>query len=953
MNCPYCNTANPEGSVRCAHCSQVMVNPGGTETLAAGAPVPGEAQPARRAQVESIGVLTPTPTPSDSGDTVSFGQAPSTAPGVFLDPGTNFGPRYQIEALLGRGGMGVVYKAYDRELDRTVALKLVRPDLTFDPESMRRFKQELLLASRVSHKNILRIHDLGDVDGVKFISMAYVEGEDLHHFLKQARRCPAEQVIAIGRQLAAALDAAHGEGVVHRDLKPQNVLLDNNGQAYVMDFGLAKSLEADASLLTHAGAVLGTPRYMSPEQVEGKPADARSDIYALGLILYEMATGELPFSTESVTQMMVQRLTQKPKDPKLVNPEVPRHLANVILRCLETNPANRYQSARAIQQDFGSGETAKSLHGRSSVQITLAVPESRRSRFLAAVVTLVLLAAIAAIIVYKLKHPSPGATEAGTGELPSLAQGKFVAVLPFHVLGNTSSLGYLAEGLDEAINAKLFALKGVHVASPGAVEQSVNKGSVAAIAKELGANLVLQGTLQGDAQKIVVVVSLQDVTGGKLLLAREFSGVPGDLLTLEDQISEALIGALELHPGNQELAREEQHPTENMAAYNLYLKGREALRGLPNAETIQKAMDYYKSALQQDSGFALAYAGLADANLRMYRQTRDRIWVDEATQAASQAQQLNSNLPEVYIALGNVYSATGKNAEAIQVLSRAVTLAPNSDEAYRQLGKAYQSGGQEGKAIGALKKAVQIDPYYWVNADELGKAYDGAGDYDKALSEFQRVTDLAPDNAAGHENIGNVYMQKGKFSQSVPALERALQLSPSFWHYSNLGSAYLYVKRYDDAAKMLEKAAEINPNQEILIGNLAEAYLFAGQKEKAHETFDKAISLAYGQLQVNPRDAETMGDLAIFYACEGQSEQALQFIRNARSIDPGNAQYIYDEAVVQAFTGNAGKAMQALREAFQKGFSPAQAASDPQLQSLQARTDFKQLVGEFSRTRVK
>lgn len=945
MNCPYCKADNPEGTLRCLHCDQVMINPGGTETVAFSSETAARAERERQTQKESIGVLTPLPSSDsrfDSGETVSFGHArTSAAPVTLLDPGANFGPRYQIEALIGRGGMGVVYKAYDREIDRTVALKLIRPDLTFDPESLRRFKQELLLASRISHKNILRIHDLGDVDGVKFISMAYVEGEDLQHVIQRSGHCPADQVTAVGQQLAAALDAAHSEGVIHRDLKPQNVLLDRNGHAYVMDFGLAKSLEADAGLMTHAGAVLGTPRYMAPEQVEGKPADARSDIYAMGLILYEMATGEPPFSSESVMHMMAQRLTHKPKDPKLINPALPRRLCNVILRCLETAPARRYQSASEVELELG-GQSSRAVHSRS-VQITLRAPESRRTRLLAAAVTLALVAAIAALVIYKLKHPQPLA-HMGAGGVPSLAQGKFVAVLPFHVAGGAPSLDYMAEGLDEAMNAKLFALQGVHVASPGAVEQALKKGSTLAAARELGANLVLQGTVQGDARQIAVVVSLQDVAGGHLLLAREFTGVPGDLLTLEDQISSALIAALELHPAGAELAREEQHPTENMAAYNLYLKGQEALRGLPSGDMIQKAIDYYKSALGRDPGFALAYAGLADANLRMYRQTRDRIWIDEATRSAGQAQQLNSNLPEVYIALGSVYSATGRNAQAVEVLGRAVSLAPNSDDAYRQLGDAYQSAGALDKAIAAFKKAVEIDPYYWVNSDALGKAYDRAGEYDKALSEFEQVTRLSPGNAAGFENIGNVYMQEGKFSRSVPALEKALSLSPTFWHYSNLGSAYLYVKRYADAAKMLEKAAAINPNQEALVGNLAEAYLFAGEKDKAHAAFNKAIELAYGQLQVNPRDAETMGDLAIDYACQGQPQQAREFIRNARSIDPGNAQYAYDQAVVETFAGNPGGALAALREAFQKGFSPAQAANDPQLAGLQSRADFQQMV---------
>ncbi|MGH9406484.1 MAG: protein kinase domain-containing protein [Terriglobia bacterium] len=948
MNCPSCDSANANSAARCGTCGRVLFASAGVETFAAGSRAGVETEPLLQFRAEAVGVETPPPSPISSGSRES-GDETAFRTGINLEPGAVFGPRYRIESILGRGGMGVVYKAYDRELDRTVALKLVRPDLTLDPESIQRFKQELLLASRISHKNVLRIHDLGDVEGVKFITMAFIEGEDLHHLLQRERRCSPEKVSGIGRQLAAALDAAHTEGVIHRDLKPQNVLVDRAGQAYVMDFGLAKSLEADAGMMTRAGALLGTPRYMSPEQVEGKPADARSDLYALGLILYEMATGHSPFPSESVSQMMIQRLAQKPKDPRLLNPALPKYLSGVILRCLETDPANRYQSAREIEQDLTSTHTSKAAHNRSSVQITLAMPATRRSRVFAGLAAVVVVVIAAGLLAYRLTRPHAPPAPAMMAGVPSLAQGKFVAVLPFRVLGDQANMGYLAEGLNEALTAKLFALRGVHVAAPGAVDAAMKKGSLAKAAKDLGVNLAVQGTLQGGKDRVAVFISLEDVTAGRLLWEQEFTGVPADLLTLEDQISGKLLDQLEPHPGTQELAREMQHPTENVAAYDLYLKGREAVRGLPDAQKLDQAIGYYKGALKQDPSFALAYAGLADASLRMYNDTRDRVWMDEATAAASQAQQLNSNLPEVYIALGNVYSATGKGAEAIQVIRRAVALAPNSDEGYRQLGKAYEAEGDQTHAVAALQKGLQIDPFYWVNADELGKAYDAAGDYAKALGEFQQVTRLAPDNAAGYENVGNIEMLQGNFAGAIPPLRKALQISPRFNHYSNLGSALLYTKSFAEAAKTLEKAVALSPNQEAVVGNLAEAYLYAGEKQKAQATFNKAIALAYKQLQVNPRDSDTMADLAVYYADEGQADQALQLIRGARAIDPGNAAYAYYEAVVEAISGQTNHAMTALQEALQKGFPAMQAASDPELGALTAQPDFKHLVGEFAR----
>jgi serine/threonine protein kinase len=288
----------------------------------------------------------------------------------------DFGPRFRIEKLLGSGGMGKVYKAFDKELLRTVALKTLQPELVRDPLLSQRFKQELLLASKISHRNILRIHDLSEVEGVKYITMAFIDGRDLNQLLKAEGPFPLERSLKIARQLCEALDAAHSEGVVHRDFKPQNVLVGNDDHVYVSDFGLATSLESAKMGMTRTGAVMGTPRYMSPEQVEGKPVDNRCDLYSLGLVLYEMVTGQVPFSGESTWQLMYQRVQVMPKDVKLVNPALPDYMARVIMHCLEKDPANRYQSAEDILADLDAGRSP-SLTGTRTLQINLPVVEKR------------------------------------------------------------------------------------------------------------------------------------------------------------------------------------------------------------------------------------------------------------------------------------------------------------------------------------------------------------------------------------------------------------------------------------------------------------------------------------------------------------------------------------------------------------------------------------------------
>ena len=871
-----------------------------------------------------------------------------------LEPGMDFGPRFRIEQLLGAGGMGKVYKAFDKELSRTVALKTLLPELVSDHLLTQRFKQELLLASKISHRNILRIHDLSEVDGVKFISMAFIEGKDLNQLLKEEGPFPLERSLKIARQLCEALDAAHSEGVVHRDFKPQNVLVGNNDQVYVSDFGLATSLETAKMGMTRTGAVMGTPRYMSPEQVEGKEVDSRCDLYALGLVLYEMVTGATPFSGESTWQLMYQRVQVMPKDVKVVNPALPDYVARVIMHCLEKDPANRYQSAKEILADLDAGRSPTLTVAPSTsrtVQISLPVVE-KRWLYVAGggiIVLVGLFFAIPQTRHWVLGGPTVGTSAPDANGIPSAAQAKFVAVLPFRVLGDQSSLGYVADGLVEAMSAKLFQLKDVRLASPTAAAKTDPKTPLPQVAKDLGVNLIVHGTVQGSGNNLRVTVNLENVSEKRLVWSKEFAGITGDLLTIEDHMYVQLADALALKPSNAELARATAHPTQNMEAYDSYLKGRNALRGQQDLKNVHSAIGFFEQALKKDSSFALAYAGVADASLIMYRETKDSSWSAKALGAAQQARALSEDQPEIHLALGSVYRASGRTAEAIVELKRALELAPNSDEAYRRLASVYLASGRSAEATQAYQKAVEMNPYYWVNHNVLGNAYNQLGDYGKAADSYRRVIELDPKNPYAYNNLGAVLVESGKFREAVEPLQKSLQFSPGGQAYSNLGIAYFYLKEYDKAIPAYEKAVQLVPTSDMFVGNLAEAYHLAGQKDRAQATFEQAISLAYKELQVNPRDAATKGRLALWYGKKGDLRQALKFIAEARAIDPNNVDLVYYQAQAFALANDNANALVALRDAFKKGQPPAIAEAEPDLQSLQRDSGFQKLVREFAR----
>ena len=880
---------------------------------------------------------------SGSTETVQFTDTTTLA------AGTDFGTRYRIVSLLGQGAMGRVYKAFDKDLERAVAIKVVRPGMMAESDALKRFKQELLLASKVSHKNILRIHDLGEVGETKFISMAYVEGSDLNKIIRDSPKMPFERILSFAEQLADALEAAHSEGVIHRDLKPQNILVSSDDHLYVSDFGLAKSFEKDAIGMTRTGVFLGTPLYMSPEQVEGQPADQRSDLYSYGLILYEMATGAVPFTGDSTFKVMYDRLKTRPKNPRLQNPEIPAWFDRIVMRCLEKDPGARYQNAAEILTDLrGSRATASASR---SIQITLPEFSGRNWIWWAAggVLALVALAfAIPPVRHLILPHAGGAQTGSQVAGVPAMSAGKFVAVLPFKVLGDEQALGYVAEGLNEALSAKLFQMKDLRMASDSSLTSISGKDPLDKIARSLGVNLIVEGLIQGDADKMSIIVNLHDIADGKELWSQQFAGVPKDVLSIEDQISTQLVSALQIKPTDDEMARASERPTDNIDAYDLYLRGRQALKGPERSKAAKSALDYFQQAIAKDSGFALAYTGVADASIVMYEDTKDSFWAQKATGAAQRAEQLKDNLPEVHFSLGSVYQKTGKTSQAIAELDRGLKLAPNSEAGYIRLGTAYTDDGQQEEAIAAFKKGIEVNPYYWGGHNELGRAYFSIGENDKALAEFQRVTELEPDNVTGWNNVATTYERMGQYPESIPAYQKSIQLDPTWLAYCNLGYVYTILKQYPQAIDSLEKSVALGPNQEFCVGNLADAYRYAGETDKAQATYERAISLAFQDLQVNPQNTEDMGDLAEYFAKKGEPDRGMDFIRRARAIDSKDVELTFTQATVEALANKPADSLRTLREALQKGYPVKEVESNPDFANLQNNKDFQALLKQFS-----
>jgi serine/threonine-protein kinase len=688
---------------------------------------------------------------------------------------------------------------------------------------------------------------------------------------------------------------------------------------------------------------------MSPEQVEASEIDHRSDLYSLGLIIYEMFTADLPFRGSSAMQVMYQRVNAAPKDPRELCPEMPEFAANIILKCLARDRADRYQSAREILNDIDA-QSAPVVTPSRPGSISVQIPRlSRRTTLIAGGV-------VAAIL--GLTFGIPASRKAVLSLLPGGSSGTpkiehYLAVMPLATTDEGGALKYVAEGVGDALSAKLAGLRNVYVAAGNTVSPAITKLSDDRIAKALGVTILVRGMVQNAGEKVAITIKMDDVKNGKSLLIREFAGVRGDLLTIEDQMFTSVAEALRIRQSNEEKARTTAKPTEDIDAYEAYLKGRSLFNGTLTQAKMDEALKLFDQAIRKDPQFALAYAGLADAYLRSWRLSKDPSKAVLAQNAAEQAKRINDNLPEAHFTLGSIYTNTGHTAEAIVELNRALQLAPNSDEALRRLGLAYRAAGQPDKAIAAGLQAVKVNPYLWNNYNALATTYDQLGQNEKSVAALRRATELAPENPTCWANLGAAYYRLGRWSDAIPVFQKAIELEPKAFYYSQLGVAFFFVGKFQEAAKIFETAVEKDSRNDFIKLNLADAYRWSNQRDKAAAAYDSAIALSYRTLEVNPKSSEAMVNLALAYAKKGDATSAARFIRQARQLESANYDYMYADATIHTLAGEFPAAFASLKEALTSGYSLEETKADPELKILRERPEFEQLVKEIAKKPVK
>ena len=874
----------------------------------------------------------------------------SSSPGGVAVLSGTIAARFVILKLLGAGGMGQVYQAQDTKLKRVVAVKRMAPRLQQNEQDRRRFLREAQQASALNHPNIASIYDVIEEQGEVFLIMEYVEGTPLRAELQVHKDFGTEEFFKVATQGVEGLNAAHEKGILHGDIKPENIMLTPEGRVKVLDFGVARRFslgdanEATLTAATLSGAMSGTPAYMAPEVLMQKPYDGRADLFSMGLVCYEMLGGPQPFETDSIAGTLASVLHTEPPPIEQINPKISPSVSAVVQTMLAKNPAQRYSTARDVLVDLRRVQQGQDPVFAHATRAQKKVKFKFTPKVAAAILATVLIVGAALFVGSFWRHgPQESGSKSGksTGERSAT-----LVVLPFDSLSDDAKLTAFGNGLVDTLTAKLPQLGENHplqVVSAGEIRQ---KGvtSLAQARQEFGANTGLHLSLQQSGDLVRVTYSLTDSKSGKVLKAETIDAPVTDPFSIEDQVASGVASALGFKLRADETRELAFHGTSVPEAYNYYTQARGYLEDASKAANVDSAIILLDQALKEDRSYGRAEADLGSAYWAKYEATKDKAYIARSRQTCSKAVDLGNAGVAGHVCLGVIANGTGKYEDALDQFQRAVQLEPSNEDAYIGLGGAYEGLGKRQDAENTYKRMVQLRPGYWRGYNLLGAFYLRQAQYDDASKMFQKVVERTPESFRGYANLGATYLYEAKDAEAIQPLEQSLAIHATADTYSNLGTAYYFQRRFKDAARTYEKAVQLNDKDCTNWGNLGEARYLDGERDKSVQAFQHAIALAKEALAVNSRDPQPLKYLANYYAMTGDRTHALQYLNSELKQGNFDKDALFDAAVISNHFGETGEALEWLGKALRAGLSPKLALRQPDLDNLHGDLRFQELL---------
>ena len=869
---------------------------------------------------------------------------------------------YRIVEKLGEGGMGVVYRAEDTRLNRTVALKFLPAELTRDDQAKARFVQEAQAASALDHPNICTIHEIDETeDGSMFICMSCYGGETLEEKIARGP-LSVEEAVEVATQIAQGLAKAHERGIVHRDIKPANIFVTEDNHVKIVDFGLAKL--AGQRRLTRVGETMGTAAYMSPEQASGGEADERTDVWALGVVLYEMLTGRLPFAGEHEPALIYSIANEEPAPLALPDGSTPPGLEQIVGKCLAKSPEDRYQDAEQLLSDVN-----RRLRGTTPPDGTtfrgVAEPPSKRrpaGRGIGlAVLAVVVLAAIYAIY-SRVSAPGGG---------PADPERKMLVVLPFENLGLPEN-EYFTDGITEEITSRLAALSGLGVISrTSAFQYKGAAKSIKVIGEELGVDYVLEGTVRWDVPRegeprVRVTPQLIRVADDTHVWSDQYDRVLRDIFIVQSEIASNVVGELNVTLLEPERAALEARPTTNMEAYQAYLRGRSYSERLGfDVETFHLAVQMFERAVELDSKFAFAYAALSRAHSMIYNvgidRTAERVLKTKA--AVDRALELQPGLPEAQLALGYYYYHCFRDYErALEAFNAAAERLPNQDDILQHIGWIRRRQSRWDEALDCFNRSLQLNPRDPNLLFEMGNTYMWIRRYEEAERHYDRSIALAPDQAFGYAfKAANFWFKSGDLKKARATLERMPESNDPTVHY--IWCIQHVLER--DYSGALDRLSSFStdviewPDESIATAQVeASIHIYAGRPERARVCYEIAREVLEREVAVRPDDGRIHSALGLVYAGLGRREAAIREAKLGIELFPVSEdalrgpQRLDNLASVYLILGEYDEAFDLIEKelSIPSRTSPALMRIDPRWDSVRDLPRFVALLDRFSDT---